>query len=451
MGEYFGTDGFRGRVNERLCARHAYEIGRCLGKYIIDCKKDNRKVVIGKDPRRSSYMYEYALSAGLTASGVDGYLLHVTTTPSVSFVTRTEGFAFGVMISASHNPYTDNGIKLFDEKGEKAGDDIIAYIENHLKAVESGKELSYYATAKEVGRMVDFIAGRNRYVGHLISLSKVSFAGLKIGLDCANGSTFFIAKTTFDALGASTYPIHAEPNGENINLACGSTHVESLATFVKEQNLDMGFAFDGDGDRCICVDEKGRVCDGDHILYACADEVLTCKNPMIVTTVLTNGGLLASLLRRGIKVEQTRVGDRYVYEKMQEKNALLGGEQSGHIIFARHECTGDGIVTAIKLCERAVERRLSISELMKGLTIFPQESKNIPVYQKDEVIQRLQDEGIVQKLQDVCDGGRVIVRPSGTEEVIRILVEHSSKKRCVELAEELEKEIRRLCKKGMKK
>lgn len=448
MGKYFGTDGFRGEVNVGLTARHAYEIGRYLGRALKNAPDRQTagrvRVVIGKDPRRSSYMYEYALSAGLTASGADAYLLHVTTTPSVAFVTRTEGFDCGVMISASHNPYTDNGIKIFDRYGEKADEGLILGIEEHLSLVERGDEMANlkYAQGGDVGRTVDHAAGRNRYIGALIGLCKTSLSGVKIGLDMANGSTFFIAKSVFDSLGAITTAIHASPDGTNINGACGSTHPESLRQCLLEKGLDMAFAFDGDGDRCICVDERGMIRDGDAIMYAMARELGRCnelENSLVVATVMSNSGFVRSLRDLGVSVVKTQVGDRYVYEKMSETGASLGGEQSGHIIFSKHGLTGDGIVTAIKLAETCVENKKKFSELFEGLELYPQTLKNVRVGDKYALMKSPAALAAIALAEEKAteNFGRVLVRPSGTERAVRILVECKDSALCKRLAEEL--------------
>ncbi len=449
MREYFGTDGFRGEVNVTLTARHAYEIGRYIGAVKAEEKKgsgERAKIVIGKDPRRSSYMYEYALSAGLCASGADAYLLHVTTTPSVSYAARTEGFDLGVMISASHNPYTDNGVKIFDGTGGKADDGLTDGIERYLDGVEENKEYLPYATGENVGRTVDFVQGRNRYIGMLVSLSRASFAGLKIGLDCANGSAFYIAKSVFDALGAKTVCFSAAPDGLNVNQNCGSTHPYYLQKAVVEQGLDMGFAFDGDGDRCICVDEKGVIRDGDHILYAIARELKKTgelDGNSVIATVTSNGGLITSLGGRGITVFRTRVGDRFVYEKMLETGASLGGEQSGHIIFRKHMATGDGILTAVKLAETAVENKKPFSALFEGLEIYPQAQENVRVKHKTEIMRSAPMQAVAffveEKLREA--GGRLLLRPSGTEEAIRVLCEAPDATLCKELAGKLKREI----------
>lgn len=452
MGKYFGTDGFRGEVNVALTARHAYEIGRFIGWYFTKKRRGVKnedgeirsRVVIGKDPRLSSYMYEYALSAGLTASGADACLLHVTTTPSVSYVTRTEDFDCGIMISASHNSYTDNGIKIFDALGGKADERLIDLIETHLAAVDADQRRAGlpYATGGSVGRTVDFIAGRNRYIGYLVSLSRVSFRGLKIGLDCADGSAFFIAKSVFDTLGAATKAIHASPDGRNINLGCGSVHPEALARCVTENGLDMGFAFDGDGDRCVCVDETGRILSGDHILYACA-RYLSPRGELdkntIVATVMSNGGLFSSLQNLGVNGEKTRVGDRFVYEKMLETGATLGGEPSGHIIFSRYATTGDGILTAIKLTEMAVENKCKFSLLFEGMESYPQAVVNVKVKNKTGALNSLAVAFAAADAEECLKekGGRLLLRPSGTESVVRILTESEDEKLCRETAEYL--------------
>ena len=368
MGKYFGTDGFRGEANVTLTVEKAYEVGRFLGWYYGQkAPEEVCKIVIGKDTRRSSYMFEYSLVAGLTASGADAYLLHVTTTPSVSYVVRTEGFACGIMISASHNPYYDNGIKVIDEKGEKLKEDVIARLEAYLDGESQEIPL---AVRDKIGRTVDFAAGRNRYIGYLISVATRSFKNKKVALDCANGSAFAIAKNVFDALGAQTYVISNEPNGLNINTGCGSTHTAQLQKFVKEVGADVGFAYDGDADRCIAVDENGRVVDCDGILYICGKymkEQGSLKNNKIVTTIMSNFGLYKALEREGIDYDKTAVGDKYVYENMTAYGNCLGGEQSGHIIFSKHATTGDGILTSLKVMEVILEKKESLSKLVSPL------------------------------------------------------------------------------------
>ena len=427
MSKYFGTDGFRGEANRTLTAEHAYRIGRFLGYEF----GEDAQVAIGKDTRRSSYMLEYALAAGLAASGADALLLHVTTTPSVSYVVRSEHLDGGVMISASHNPYYDNGIKLLNRNGEKMEEKILLRIEDYL----DGKmgELPF-ARRENIGRTVDFSMGRNRYIGYLISLATRSYKGKKIGLDCANGSAWMIAKSVFDALGAETHVIHNQPDGFNINRGCGSTHMEDLQRLVVEQGLDVGFAFDGDADRCLCVDEKGQVVDGDKILYIYGrylKERGKLYGNKIVTTVMSNLGLFKALDRAGIEYEKTTVGDKYVYECMNEHGYRLGGEQSGHIIFKKYATTGDGILTAIKLMEVLLEKKESMSRLAGEVEIYPQMLKNLPVTDKKAVMEdgRVR-EAVSQAERELGEDGRILVRESGTEPVIRVMAEAQSEEVC---------------------
>ena len=384
MSKYFGTDGFRGEANVDLTVDHAFKIGKFLGWYFG--KEHRAKIVIGKDTRRSSYMYECALSAGITAAGGDAYLLHVTTTPSVSYIARSDDFDCGVMISASHNPYHDNGIKLINGHGEKMDDGMIAEVENYL---DGGVEVPL-ATAEKIGRTVDYSSGRNRYIGYLISLATHSYKDKKVGLDCANGSTWQMAKSIFDALGAETYVINNTPDGLNINENAGSTHIEHLQKFVVENGLDVGFAFDGDGDRCLAVDEKGEVVNGDAIMYICARHMFEndrLRGTKVVTTVMSNIGLYKALDELGIGYEKTAVGDRFVYENMRENGHLIGGEQSGHIIFAKYANTGDGLLTAIKVMQVMLDRKLPLSVLTAPLKIYPQLLKNVIVDDKDGTMQ----------------------------------------------------------------
>ena len=427
MSKYFGTDGFRGEANRTLTAEHAYRIGRFLGYEF----GEGAQVAIGKDTRRSSYMLEYALAAGLAASGADALLLHVTTTPSVSYMVRSEHLDGGVMISASHNPYYDNGIKLLNRNGEKMEEKILLRIEDYL----DGKmgELPF-ARRENIGRTVDFSMGRNRYIGYLISLATRSYKGKKIGLDCANGSAWMIAKSVFDALGAETHVIHNQPDGFNINRGCGSTHMEDLQRLVVEQGLDVGFAFDGDADRCLCVDEKGQVVDGDKILYIYGrylKERGKLYGNKIVTTVMSNLGLFKALDRAGIEYEKTAVGDKYVYECMNEHGYRLGGEQSGHIIFKKYATTGDGILTAIKLMEVLLEKKESMSRLAGEVEIYPQMLKNLPVTDKKAVMEdgRVR-EAVSQAERELGEDGRILVRESGTEPVIRVMAEAQSEEVC---------------------
>ncbi|HIW60418.1 MAG TPA: phosphoglucosamine mutase [Candidatus Anaerobutyricum stercoripullorum] len=430
MGKYFGTDGFRGEANVTLTVEHAYKVGRFLGWYFGKDKEEKCRVVIGKDTRRSSYMFEYSLVAGLTASGADVYLLHVTTTPSVSYVARTEDFDCGIMISASHNPYYDNGIKLINSKGEKMDEETILKVEDYI----DGKLEIPFAVKDEIGCTVDHAAGRNRYIGYLISLATRSYKNMRVGLDCANGSAWMIAKSVFDALGAKTYVINAEPNGLNINTNAGSTHIEVLQSFVKENHLDVGFAFDGDADRCIAVDDTGAVIDGDLILYVCGTymkENGTLENNTIVTTVMSNFGLYKALDQAGISYEKTAVGDKYVYENMVKNGHRIGGEQSGHIIFSKYANTGDGILTAIKIMEVILEKKMPLSKLASPVKIYPQVLKNVRVKSKPEAQNDADVQASVQSVADsLGDTGRILVRESGTEPLIRVMVEAETMEEC---------------------
>lgn len=430
MGKYFGTDGFRGEANVTLTVEHAYKVGRFLGWYFGKDKEEKCRVVIGKDTRRSSYMFEYALVSGLTASGADAYLLHVTTTPSVSYVVRTEDFDCGIMISASHNPYYDNGIKLINAKGEKMDEETILKVEDYI----DGKLEVPLAVKDAIGCTVDYSAGRNRYTGYLISLATRSYKNMRVGLDCANGSAWMLAKSVFDALGAKTYVINAEPDGVNINMQAGSTHIEILQQFVKENHLDVGFAFDGDADRCIAVDENGEVVDGDLILYVYGQYLKErgklYKNT-VVTTIMSNFGLYKAFDEAGISYEKTAVGDKYVYENMSQNGYRIGGEQSGHIIFSKYANTGDGILTAIKLMEVIIEKKMSLSRLTAPVKIYPQVLKNIRVKSKPEAQNDADVQAAVKQVADVLgDTGRILVRESGTEPVIRVMVEAETLEEC---------------------
>ena len=443
MGKYFGTDGFRGEANVNLTVEHAFQVGRFLGWYYGEKNKPERcRVVIGKDTRRSSYMFEYSLVAGLTASGADVYLLHVTATPSVSYVVRTEGFHCGIMISASHNPFYDNGIKVINEKGEKLEEDVISQIEDYLDGKTGPLPL---AVKENIGRTVDFAAGRNRYIGYLISIATRSFKNKKVALDCANGSASAIAKNVFDALGAETHVIHNEPNGLNINLNCGSTHIEELKKYVVEEGCDVGFAYDGDADRCIAVDETGRVIDGDAILYICGTymkEQGSLFRNTVVTTVMSNLGLYKALEKEGISYVQTAVGDKYVYENMAATGHCLGGEQSGHIIFSKHATTGDGILTSLKVMEVMLEKKESLSKLAAPLTVYPQVLKNVRVKDK----QAAQDDEAVQEeakkvAQLLGNEGRILLRQSGTEPLVRVMVEAKDLETCQSCVDQVVKVI----------
>ena len=438
MGRYFGTDGFRGEANKNLTVEHAYKVGRFIGWYYHQMTGKKCKVVIGKDTRRSSYMFEYSLVAGLTASGADAYLLHVTTTPSVSYVTRTEDFDCGIMSSASHNPFYDNGIKLINGNGEKMDEKTISYIEDYIdgKLNLFGEEMTDvpFAVREEIGCTVDYAAGRNRYVGYLISLATYSYKNMRVGLDCANGSSWMIAKSVFDALGAKTYVINAEPDGTNINNHAGSTHIEVLQKFVKDNNLDVGFAYDGDADRCIAVDEKGNVVDGDLILYIYGKymkERGKLLNNTVVTTIMSNFGLYKAFDEAGINYEKTAVGDKYVYENMVQNGHRIGGEQSGHIIFSKYATTGDGILTSMKMMEVILAKKLPLSKLAEPVTIYPQVLKNVRVKSKPEAQNDPDVQEAVAKVAEMLgDTGRILVRESGTEPVIRVMVEAETESLC---------------------
>ena len=443
MGKYFGTDGFRGEANKNLTADHAYKIGRFLGWYYGELKHQSgddtsARIVIGKDTRRSSYMFEYSLVGGLVASGADAYLLHVTTTPSVAYVARVDEFDCGIMISASHNPYYDNGIKLINGNGEKMDEDttslVEAYLDGNLNVFGKDYAEIPYAHRERIGCTVDYVSGRNRYVGYLISLGVYSFKGMKVGLDCANGSSWNIAKAVFDALGAKTYVINADPNGTNINTDAGSTHIEGLQKFVVEKGLDVGFAYDGDADRCLCVDEKGNVVDGDAILYVYGrymkerEKLITNT---VVTTVMSNFGLYKAFDELGIGYAKTAVGDKYVYEYMQKNDCRLGGEQSGHIIFSKYASTGDGILTSLKMMEVMMAKKMKMSQLTEDLHIYPQVLVNVKV--KDKAVTQADKDvqDAVKKVVDALgDTGRILVRESGTEPLIRVMVEAETEEIC---------------------
>ncbi len=431
MGKYFGTDGFRGEANVDLTVTHAYKVGRFLGYYY---GKDHKaKIVIGKDTRRSSYMFEYSLVAGLTASGADAYLLHVTPTPSISHVVRTEGFDCGIMISASHNPFYDNGIKIINGNGYKLEAEVETLIEEYIDRKEDNLPL---ANREDIGRTVDYAIGRNRYIGYLISLATRSFKDMRIGLDLANGSATTVAKGVFDALGAKTYVINSEPNGLNINLDCGSTHMGALRKFVLENNLDAGFAYDGDADRCLAVDDLGNIIDGDLIMYLCGvymKERGDLTNNTIVTTIMSNLGLYQALDRKGIRYEKTAVGDKYVSENMLANGHAIGGEQSGHIIFSKNATTGDGILTSLKLMEVMLESKAKLSELHKEVTIFPQLMRNVMVKNKKSAREDAAVVDVISRMeQNLGQEGRILVRESGTEPVIRVMAEATSTELCEE-------------------
>ncbi|MBR0141699.1 MAG: phosphoglucosamine mutase [Ruminococcus sp.] len=450
MGKYFGTDGFRGTANENLTADHAFKVVRFLGWYYGELKRQKGdssapRIVIGKDTRLSSYMFEYSLVGGLTASGADAYLLHVTTTPSVAYVSRVDGFDCAIMISASHNPYYDNGLKLINGQGEKMEDDVInlveAYLDGNLEAFGQKWEELPFAKGEKIGKSIDYVSGRNRYIGYLISLGMYSFRGMKIGLDCANGASWNIAKAVFDALGAETHVINAEPNGTNINRNAGSTHIEVLQKYVVENNLDAGFAYDGDADRCLCVDEKGNLISGDHILYIYGrymKEKGTLINNTVVATVMSNFGLFKAFDEIGINYAKTAVGDKYVYEYMKENNCCIGGEQSGHIIFSKYASTGDGILTSLKIMQVIMSKKKKLSELAAPLVIYPQVLENIRV--KDKTLAQNDPDvkaAVAKVAEKLGDTGRILVRESGTEPLVRVMVEADSEEICRKYVEEV--------------
>ena len=432
MSKYFGTDGFRGKAGVDLTADHAFRIGRFLGWYYSRRHTDDKaRIVIGKDTRRSSYMYESALSAGITSTGADAYLLHVTTTPCVSYITRTESFDCGVMISASHNPFYDNGIKLMNHEGEKMDDALQDELEAYL---DSDADKVPWATEDRIGCTIDFYSGRNRYIGYLTGLATRSFSKHKVALDCANGSAWMIGRSVFDALGAKTYVLNDKPDGVNVNLNCGSTHIEGLQAYMKENRLDVGFAFDGDADRCLAVDELGNVVNGDHIMYICAKylkEHGQLPSNTVVTTVMSNFGLYKALDRIGIGYEKTAVGDRYVYENMKEFDHLIGGEQSGHIIFRKFAHTGDGLITAIMLMGVLIDTQLPLSVLASEVTMYPQILKNVVVDDKDGTLADPAVQASVERCTaELGADGRVLLRKSGTEPVLRVMSEAGTLEEC---------------------
>ena len=435
MGKYFGTDGFRGEANVALTVEHAYKVGRFIGWFFGEKSRkersENARILIGKDTRRSSYMFEYALASGITASGADACLMHVTTTPSVAYIAKVDAFDCGIMISASHNPYYDNGIKLINSSGEKMDDDTTALIEGYLDGKIGELPL---ATREKIGRTVDYVSGRNRYIGYLISLGLYSFKGIKVALDCANGSAWNIAKCVFDALGAKTYVINAEPDGTNINLNCGSTHIEGLAKYVTDNQLDIGFAYDGDADRCLCVDEKGQIIDGDKIMYIYArylKEHGELVNNTVVTTIMSNCGLFKALEELNIEYAKTAVGDKNVHDYMAKNNNCIGGEQSGHIIFSQYASTGDGILTSLKIMEVMIAKKTTLSKLAEPVIIYPQVLVNVKVKDKSAAVNDPFVKAATVKAEEILNGnGRILLRESGTEPVVRVMAEAESEELC---------------------
>ncbi len=448
--KYFGTDGFRGEANVTLTSSHAYKIGRFLGWYYSSPLSGNRnrsrktRILIGKDTRRSSYMFEYSIVAGLTASGADAYMLHVTTTPSVSYIARQDNFDCGIMISASHNPFHDNGIKLINSFGEKMDDYTQSLIEKYIDGdlEDFGVEGDLpYATGENVGRIIDYAAGRNRYVGYLISIAANSYKKLRIGLDCANGSAWMIAKSVFDALGAKTYVINNQPDGTNINRLAGSTHPSSLKKLVRENHLDVGFAFDGDADRLIAIDEKGDIVNGDHTVYILAQMLRRkglLKEDKVVATVMSNLGFFNALEKAGFTCIRTAVGDKYVHEAMVKEDCSIGGEQSGHTIIRKYASTGDGILTAILLTECMVETKQALSALAADVKMYPQTVKNILVHDKSAVTSNEQVIGAVKQVEEELGAkGRILLRESGTEPVVRVMVEAETQSSCEHYTEQI--------------
>lgn len=440
--KYFGTDGFRGEANKNLNVYHAFKIGRFVGDYFKEGNNGVGKILIGKDTRRSSYMFENALCAGITSSGSNAHIMHVTPTPSVSYITKTEDFDCGIMITASHNPYYDNGIKIINSEGEKMENSFLeeleAYIDSDIKDID-------LAVGDNIGRTVDFIGGRNRYIAYLIQTVTRSFEGIKVGLDCANGASFTIAKPVYDALGADTFVINAAPNGFNINNNAGSTHIENLQKYVLDNNLDIGFAFDGDADRCIAVDNKGNVVDGDSILYISAKHMKkegALKSNTVVTTVMSNIGLYKAFDELGIDYVKTAVGDKYVHAEMEENGYELGGEQSGHIIYKKFANTGDGILTSLKIMEAMIEAKTDLNALTRDLKIYPQELVNVKVKSKEECLENKEVLGKISEIENkLGDSGRVLVRASGTEPLVRVMVEAETDDLAKSCVDEIVKQI----------
>ena len=428
--KYFGTDGFRGRANEGLNVDHAYKIGRFIGWYYGAKQSRKARIIIGKDTRRSSYMFESALVSGLVASGADAYMLHVIPTPGVSYEVVDGGFDCGVMITASHNPFTDNGIKLVNKEGYKMDEDVLEQVEAYI----DGEFDVPLATGDAIGRTVDYMQGRNRYISSLIASCGFSLQGLKIGLDCANGAASSVARPVFDALGAETHVINNAPNGLNINVDCGSTHIDQLQRFVVQNGLDVGFAYDGDADRCLAVDERGHVVDGDLILYVCGtylNKYGRLAKQTVVTTVMSNFGLFKAFDDAGLSYEKTNVGDKYVYACMNENEYSLGGEQSGHIIFGDLAKTGDGILTSLRIMEVLRAEREKLSELTRPVTLYPQQLVNVRVTDKEAAMRSPKVNDAVAAAEKFLEGnGRVLVRASGTEPLVRVLAEAPTDELC---------------------
>ncbi|MBR1797143.1 MAG: phosphoglucosamine mutase [Clostridiales bacterium] len=439
MGKYFGTDGFRGEANEILTSEKAFQIGRYLGWYYGQNHEDGRaRIIIGKDTRRSSYTLEYALSSGITASGSDAYLLHVSTTPSVSYCCRTDGFDCGVMISASHNPFYDNGIKIMRANGQKIEPEIEEKIEDYIDGLIPELPL---AKREKMGNVIDYAAGRNRYIGYLMSIPTRGFNGMSVGLDCANGASWNIARAVYEALGAKVYVINNTPDGVNINLNCGSTHMESLKKYVIDNHLNVGFAYDGDADRCLCVDENGEEVNGDQVMYLCGKymkENGQLDGDTIVTTIMSNMGLYKACEAIGINTEKTAVGDKYVAENMMQNGYVLGGEQSGHIIFGKYATTGDGILTSLMVMMTMLDKKLPLSMLAGEMKMYPQCLKNVVVKDKKAAQEDPVVVAAVNKVnEELAGNGRMLLRASGTEPKIRVMVEAATDEICEKYVDQL--------------
>lgn len=435
--KYFGTDGFRGRANEGLNVEQAFKIGRYIGYHYGLEQGRKARIVIGKDTRRSSYMFEAALISGLVASGADVYMLHVIPTPGVCYEVCDGNFDCGIMITASHNPFCDNGIKLVNREGFKMDESVLERVEAYI---DSEFEVPL-ATGNEIGCTVDYMQGRNRYIAHLIASANFSLQGVKVGLDCANGAASSVAKPVFDALGADVRVINNAPDGFNINVDCGSTHIERLQRLVVEQGLDVGFAYDGDADRCLAVDERGHVVDGDLILYVCGKYLNKhgrLAGGTVVPTVMSNFGFLKALDIAQLNYETTAVGDKNVFACMRENGYSLGGEQSGHIIFGDIEKTGDGIMTSLRIMEVIRAERETLSELVRPVKLFPQRLINVTVADKDAALEAASvAEAIAAAEAELQGNGRILVRPSGTEPLIRVMVEAETEQVADRLASEV--------------
>lgn len=449
MGKYFGTDGVRGVANKELTPELAFKLGR-FGGYVLTKETKNPKIVIGRDTRISGHMLEGALVAGLLSIGAEVMRLGVISTPGVAYLTKALGANAGVMISASHNPVEDNGIKFFGSNGFKLLDEQEEEIENLLIKSETESDSLPRPKGADIGQVNDYFEGGQKYLAFLKQTIQDDLSGLHVAIDCAHGSATPLAAQLFADLDVDQITtMGASPNGVNINDNVGSTHPEALAELVVEKGAHIGLAFDGDADRLIAVDEKGNIVDGDQIMYICANylkEKGRLKHNTLVTTVMSNLGLYKALEEKGINTRQTAVGDRYVMEEMRKGDYNLGGEQSGHIIFLDYATTGDGLLTAVQLCHILKETNKPLSELASEMEKFPQKLVNIPVEDKHAV----KDNEVVQKeieaVEKEMDGeGRVLVRPSGTEPLVRVMVEAPTEELCEayvnRIAEVIKKEL----------